>query len=254
MSIDWITVAAQIVNFLVLVWLLKRFLYRPILDGIDRREVEITQRMQEAAHVREQAQAMEQAYRDKVQALDVAQADLTETIRRKAEEQRDALLADARRKLEKEHETWRTHLDDEARKYKARLHRAGAASLLALTGKALDDLADETLEERMARHLAQKLGPMAQDLRRAAAKVSEAVVTSQGPLSQAGRQAVQSELQDVFPDISVRFETDEEQSPGLVLRMGGAEVAWTVETYLEGLASMIDAELVSGRDAPGAER
>ena len=35
MSIDWITVAAQIVNFLVLVWLLKRFLYRPILNGID---------------------------------------------------------------------------------------------------------------------------------------------------------------------------------------------------------------------------
>ena len=35
MSIDWITVAAQLINFLVLVWLLKRFLYRPILNGID---------------------------------------------------------------------------------------------------------------------------------------------------------------------------------------------------------------------------
>ena len=48
MSIDWITVAAQIANFLVLVWLLKRFLYRPILDGIDAREGEISHRMQEA--------------------------------------------------------------------------------------------------------------------------------------------------------------------------------------------------------------
>ena len=41
MTIDWITVAAQIANFLVLVWLLRRFLYRPILDGIDAREAEI---------------------------------------------------------------------------------------------------------------------------------------------------------------------------------------------------------------------
>ena len=45
MSVDWITVIAQIVNFLVLIWLLKKFLYRPILDGIDAREAEITERM-----------------------------------------------------------------------------------------------------------------------------------------------------------------------------------------------------------------
>ncbi|MCL1485860.1 MAG: hypothetical protein MH208_17135 [Marinobacter sp.] len=45
MSIDWITVLAQLANFLVLVWLLKRFLYRPILDGIDAREAEITKSM-----------------------------------------------------------------------------------------------------------------------------------------------------------------------------------------------------------------
>ena len=52
MSIDWITVAAQIVNFLILVWLLKRFLYRPILDGIDAREREIAERMAEADKIR----------------------------------------------------------------------------------------------------------------------------------------------------------------------------------------------------------
>ena len=38
MLIDWFTVAAQALNFLVLVWLLKRFLYKPILDAIDVRE------------------------------------------------------------------------------------------------------------------------------------------------------------------------------------------------------------------------
>ena len=34
MLIDWFTVAAQVVNFLILVWLLKRFLYQPILNAI----------------------------------------------------------------------------------------------------------------------------------------------------------------------------------------------------------------------------
>ena len=37
MQIDWITVSAHIVNFLILVWLLKRFLYRPVIRAMDRR-------------------------------------------------------------------------------------------------------------------------------------------------------------------------------------------------------------------------
>ena len=38
MKIDWFTVAAQALNFLILVWLMKRFLYKPVLDAIDQRE------------------------------------------------------------------------------------------------------------------------------------------------------------------------------------------------------------------------
>ena len=41
MLIDWFTVGAQALNFLILVWLLKRFLYKPILDAIDAREKRI---------------------------------------------------------------------------------------------------------------------------------------------------------------------------------------------------------------------
>ena len=38
MLIDWFTVGAQALNFVILVWLLKHFLYKPILNAIDVRE------------------------------------------------------------------------------------------------------------------------------------------------------------------------------------------------------------------------
>ena len=128
MSIDWITVAAQIANFLVLVWLLKRFLYRPILDGIHAREAEITNRMQVAVKAKDQAEATELEYHNKVQALNVAQSEMTETIRKKAEEQRDALLADAHEKMNLEQATWQAQLDAQAQDYATKLHTAGAAN------------------------------------------------------------------------------------------------------------------------------
>lgn len=252
MSIDWITVGAQIANFLVLVWLLKTLLYRPILDGIDAREAEIATRMDQAVQAKAQAQAVEKAFHDKTQALNLAQADMSETIRKKAEAQRDVLLADAKTRLEQERVIWKAHLDDEARKYVGKLHGAGASALLSLTRKALIDLSDETLEARMAHHLIQKLHPMAADLGRAAGAASEAVVTSHGPLPEQVAADLTAELHKLVPQVSVRFETVEDQTPGLVLRIGGAQVEWTVESYIDGLDQAINAQLSMDGEAKGA--
>ncbi len=63
MSIDWVTVLAQLANFLLLVALLRRFLYRPILDGIARREAEIARRMAAADIARDEARAAERSRR-----------------------------------------------------------------------------------------------------------------------------------------------------------------------------------------------
>jgi F-type H+-transporting ATPase subunit b len=246
MSIDWITVAAQIANFLVLVWLLKRFLYRPILDGIDAREAEITNRMKEAVQAKDRAAAIEAEYYDKERALHVAQSEMSETIRKTAEEKRDALLAETHQRMEQEQASWQTHLDEEARKYTTRMHRAGAGALLSLTRKALIDLADETLEERMAHHLVQQIKPIAADLHRAAGEAIVAVVTSHESLPKTAQDGFAAELKAMFPHISVQFDTDADQAPGLVLRMGGAQLAWTVDSYIDGLESLIGKQLASG--------
>ena len=48
MLIDWFTVAAQALNFLILLWLMKRFLYAPILHAIDAREQRIAAELKDA--------------------------------------------------------------------------------------------------------------------------------------------------------------------------------------------------------------
>ena len=81
MSIDWITVLAQIGNFLVLVWLLKRFLYKPILNGIDAREAQIATRMGEAEVARKKAAAAEAAFVRQKQASLVDNSEQPERVR-----------------------------------------------------------------------------------------------------------------------------------------------------------------------------
>ncbi|SDE78903.1 ATP synthase F0 subcomplex B subunit [Celeribacter baekdonensis] len=248
MSIDWITVAAQIANFLVLIWLLKRFLYRPILDGIDAREAEIKARMQEAAEAEAVAKTTEASYRAQIEAMHAAQSDVSERLRQEAEAERDTLLAEAHARMDQERKSWQAHLTEEGQKYSIKLHRAGAGALLSLTRKALMDLADDTLEGRMAHHLIAQIKPMISDIERASGPATEAVFTSHAALPEAAQTALGAEFQAAFPNVTLAFLTDPDQAPGLVLRMGGAQVAWTVDSYLDGLDAVMQDHLSTGAD------
>lgn len=70
MLFDWFTVGAQVLNFLVLVWLMKRFLYKPVLDAIDAREKRIAQSLADAAL----KDAAAQKERDEFQAKNAAES------------------------------------------------------------------------------------------------------------------------------------------------------------------------------------
>ncbi len=244
MSVDWITVAAQLVNFLVLVWLLKRFLYRPILRGIDAREAEIAERMSEASRSREKAEAAEARHNDEIASFRTSEAAMIDSQRQKAEAERDAILAEARARLEQERKDLEAHLSKEKRRYIAQLHRSGAASLVSLTGKALHDLADEALEERVVAHIARQLKPLAVDLRKMADADTPAVVTTRNVLPDAAREKLVAEMKGLIPGQKLRFETDPKQATGLILRMGAVHVAWTVDSYIEGLDALLEEHLL----------
>ena len=251
MSIDWFTVAAQIVNFLVLVWLMKRFLYRPILDGIDAREAEIAHRLKAAAAAKASAAVAQSGYDDKVRALNAEQSELSETIRKSAEEERGVLLAKTQQQIETQYAAMRAQHNDEARKFTAELHQAGAAAVLDLARKAVHDLSGETLESRMTQHLAAQLKPMVDKLKSAAGKPDLATVITHGALSPDAKSQATLALTELFKGVEVGFDVDPKQSAGLMIRMGGAELAWTVDSYFDGLNAQMRARLSAGADEKG---
>ncbi len=240
MSIDWITVGAQILNFLVLVWLLKRFLYRPILDGIDAREAEIATRMGEAAQVRETAQASQAKYKAEVAALQASRAEMLQEARETAQTERDLMLTQARARIAKEQAERENLRAEEARAYSASLHQTGAAALLALTRKALTDLADETFEQRIVSHTAKQIRDRADDLRDAAGDSLKATVLTRDPLPDAEQVLLRKEFATALSGFTLDFKTNPAMSTGLNLRLGGAQVEWTLDSYLTGLDDALD--------------
>lgn len=246
MSINWITVIAQIANFLLLVWLLKHFLYRPILDGIDAREAEIARRMGEAGAAEKKAQQAEADFLYQREQMLAQQSEKIEQALAKSAEERDALLVDARAKLDQEQKDWHSYLERERLKFVTRLQHSGSETLLELTRKALHDLADETLEEAIVRHVGARLQPLAEELTHAAGDNTQAIATTRDALPEAAQQQLKAELGELLPTMSLRFITDPQQSSGLVLRVGGAQVTWTVDSYIDGFDALLNERLAAG--------
>src|SRR5512135_1691282 len=99
MGPDWFTVIAQIINFLILVALLKRFLYGPIVRAMDRREEEIASRLDAAAKKSVDAEQERERYETLARELAEAREEMRAGAREEAEELREDLLEKAREEV-----------------------------------------------------------------------------------------------------------------------------------------------------------
>src|SRR5271170_2717853 len=97
MLINWFTVGAQILNFLILVWLLKHFLYKPILGAIDAREKRIAAELADADAKKAEAQKERDDFQAKNKAFDEQRAALLAKAEGDAKAERERLLGDARK-------------------------------------------------------------------------------------------------------------------------------------------------------------
>src|ERR1700719_1252546 len=97
MLLDWFAVGAQALNSLILVWLLKRFLYKPILNAVDAREKRIAAELADADAKRAEAQKERDEFQHKNEEFDQQRAALLNKAMDEAKTERQRLLDDARK-------------------------------------------------------------------------------------------------------------------------------------------------------------
>src|SRR5450432_3181315 len=97
MLIDWFTVGAQTFNLLILVWLMKRYLYQPILHAIAAREKRIATELADADAKKAEAQKERDEFQHKNEELDQQRAALLSKATDEAKAERQRLLDEARR-------------------------------------------------------------------------------------------------------------------------------------------------------------
>lgn len=259
MLIDWFTVIAQVVNFLILVWLLKRFLYKPILNAIDTREKKVADELANAATKEAEAQKEKEEFRRKNEEFDQQCAALLSKAKDEANAERQQLLEEARKDASDLRAKQQAAMRNDKQNLNKEISRRTQQEVFAIARKTLKDLAGVSLEERAVDIFVQKLHELNGKEKE---QLASALSTSQNPvlvrsafdLSQEQHDMIKKTIKETLGiEIQARFETAPDLVSGIELTTDGEKVAWSISNYLTSLEKSID-EVLKKQSSSEAEK
>jgi F-type H+-transporting ATPase subunit b len=235
MLIDWFTVAAQIVNFLVLVALLRKFLWGRLVGAIDEREKRIAARLAEADEKNKQAELLKQEALARLDAMSDQHDKVVLAAQREAEEERNAMIQRAREQVRGLETRWHEDVKREQAAFLNALKSRAAAEMFTVIQRALEDLACTSLQECATRTFVEKLKHLeASALRDLVGK--QLTVLSAQPLPDADQLQIQVALEErLGAPVPLQFQRAATMPWGIELRGNGRRIGWTPDSYIESL-------------------
>ena len=249
MHIDWFVLLCQIFNFLLLMYLLKRFLYGRIIKAMDDREAKIVARFAEAEELKIKANESAELYDKRNRLLSEKSEQMLNEATMAAEAKRKELMEKVRAEAELIKVRWQDMLASEQEAFFQDLRQRAAKQIYAAARKALTDLADANLEERIIDEFIRRIRELdkeksAQIRKAISGQGNKVVVQSAFDIADKtqGRieQALKGQINNGF---TIRYDTEPEIVSGIELRVNGHKIAWSLNEYLETLVENLSETL-----------
>jgi F-type H+-transporting ATPase subunit b len=258
MPIDWFTVTAQALNFVVLVWLLKRFLYGPILRAIDAREMRVADALADAAAKQAQASRERDDFARRNADFDRQREAQLAQLHTQLAQERQRLLERARSDAAAWSERRLASLHAEATQQGHAIRAQVQQEVFAIARKTLQDLASQALEERVCALFAERLRHLdgAQRDALASALGSGAApmdVRSAFALEPPQREVIEAALRETLGrDVPVLYSCSEALVSGIELLGGGHKIGWSIGDYLDAMQHKV-AQRLQQLSEPGPD-
>lgn len=241
MQIDYFTTAAQVVNFALLVVILKHFLYGPVLKLMEERDMTIISRQKAAEDAKREAEAEAESYRQKREEMSAEHEELLVKAKEDANELRANMMKKARDEVEVTKIEWQNDLQRQRDELISDLRNYSGRQLYTITRKALRDLASEDLERQIMisfinclKRLDESDGKIIKNFLRDVQQVI--IVRSTFEVPEDIQQKIEGALAGhAGSDVRIRFEIEDDLISGMVMNADNVEVGWNIAGYLDTL-------------------
>jgi F-type H+-transporting ATPase subunit b len=247
-ELSWSTFVLEIINFLVLVWILKRFFYKPVLEVIARRRAGIEKTLADAQALRAEAEALQEKYEGRLTDWDQDRQQAREALARELDAERSREMAELETELERKREKARVYVarrEADARRTveETALMQAAKFATRLLEGAAGPDT-EARLVELVIADLTQLQPERVDAIHSNYGPTPDAIVAvSAFPLTDDQCQRLKEVLAELTsPSIPVRFEQNGELLAGLRITIGAWVMAANLRDELQGFTRLAHGE------------
>jgi F-type H+-transporting ATPase subunit b len=254
MEISWFTVIAQIVNFFVLVWLLKRYLYKPILKAIDEREEKIVAQLNEAEHKKAEAKKEQEDFSQKNEAFDHQKKDLMDKAIAETDEQRLKLLEKVRNEAAKLSSKLDKDSKDKQESLRLELEKKTKQEVFAIVERTISDLASANLENQIVKIFLKRLHELKEDEKQQfikAFKSNSNPIEVQSSFEIVGdlKTEIQTTVNEIIgSETQLQFKNSPKLIAGIELTANGFKLAWSISAYLDSLEKSISEPIIDKKE------
>jgi F-type H+-transporting ATPase subunit b len=247
--IDWFTVVAQIVNFLVLVFLLKHFLYGRIIKAMDAREERIASSLREAHQKKVEAEQEAEAYRRKKEEVAAGREEMLSQAKAEAESRRNELIGEARKEVDRMQSRWHEAIRREKEVFLQDLKERVTDEVFRIARRALEDLANVDVENRIIRVFMDRIRNIRDEDWE---KISNSLRGSDGGIVVRSAFGIPDDFRNriiretskkIGRDVEITFEKAPQVICGIELKAHDHRVAWSIESHLTSLREIVSASI-----------
>ncbi len=245
MLFDWFTFFMQFLNFLFLAWLMKRFLYKPILKAIDERENHISSQLQDAEEDKVKANRELDRLKELKKNLEIQQQVLMEKAAEDAEIHHRKLLEKAREDADKLRIKLHATLLSEQKNLSSEFMRKTQEEVFSIARRTLTDLASTDLETQMVRIFLDRINNMDPAAKETLKKAiinsnSKIIIRSCFDLEIKLKNLIKKTVEEQLATVAeFKFETAPHLIGGIALIAEGYMVVWSISDYLSSLETSI---------------
>ncbi len=250
MTIDWFTVAAQIINFLILVWLLKKFLYKPILTAMDNRQQKVKAELEQATILALSAEKEKQQYLALQEETRERGKEELRQAQRDADNLREKLFQEVKAEAEAAHVRLRNELAHEKELFLKQASIQVASQFQHLAQNAFRDLADETLDESIVKRFCDLISDhkAEEDFFHQLHNTAKLQVFTAFPLSNSSQDMIRDVLrQRIDGQPEIVFLHDPALIAGILISTDDHKLEWNIHQYLDNFQSELKRALIQKR-------
>lgn len=236
MNINWFEIVAQMINFLILLFLLNKLFYKPVIKAMEERQERIFKEQNEAEEKMNDANELVATYEDKMAEIDKKEKNILENAKQEALEKKEELIEDYKNEAQKKGNDFLNEIEEEKDDFLKELRFSLGKNAISVATNILSILSEEELKEKVFQSFINKIESMDQEMLKneLPSENKELLLISSEDIPEAQRKKLEKKIKEKIGDFkNISYTVEKDLILGYELNLDTITVHTNIKKYLD---------------------